>query len=106
MQTINLYKYNREGGGITVSPVKPNGEYFEMFRLVADEGKELTKDGVEFYPCVDVDSVDGWYEVDAPQNGNDRERITYNPKDTDLLQQYEEALNTLGVETEAADEAN
>lgn len=67
MQTITLYKYQRADGGTTVSTSKPNCDYTEMYRLVADEGKALTKDGVGLYPCVDTDTVDGWYEVDAPE---------------------------------------
>jgi hypothetical protein len=67
MQTIKLYKYKRAEGGITVSPNKPNTECTEMLRLVADEGKALTKDGKEFTPCADVDSADGWREVDDPE---------------------------------------
>lgn len=63
MQTVVLYKYMREDGGISTSPVKPNAEYTEMFRLVADDGKALTRDGVNLAPCVDTESVDGWYEV-------------------------------------------
>lgn len=70
MQTIILYKYSREDGGITTSPVKPDVAYTEMYRLVADEGKALTKDGVSFTSCTDVASVDGWYEVDAPDDGD------------------------------------
>lgn len=66
MQIINLYKYEREGGGITVSTVQPDCEYTEMFRLVADEGKMLTQDGENLTACTDVESIDGWYEVDAP----------------------------------------
>lgn len=67
MQTIILYKFKRADGGTTVSTSKPDGDYTEMYRLVADEGKALTKDGVDLYPCVDTDTVDGWYEVDAPE---------------------------------------
>jgi hypothetical protein len=66
MQIIPLYKYEREGGGITVSPTKPSGEYTEMYRLVADEGKALTN-GIIITPCVDVESVEGWSEIDAPE---------------------------------------
>lgn len=65
MQIIPLYKYEREGGGITVSPIKPNVEYTEMYRLVADEGKVLTN-GKDVAWCVDVESVDGWIEIDEP----------------------------------------
>lgn len=66
MQIITLYQYEREDGGVTVSPIKPDVEYTEMYRLVADEGKALTKDGVNTTPCTDVESVEGWYEVDEP----------------------------------------
>lgn len=35
--------------------------------LLADSGKLLTSDGGEtVYTCVDVDSVTGWTEIDAP----------------------------------------
>ena len=67
MQVIALYKYIRVDGGVTVSPIKPDCEYTEMYRLVADEGKVLTQDGVDTTICVDVESVEGWYEVDAPE---------------------------------------
>ena len=66
MQIINLYKYIREDGGTTVSPDKPNGEHSEMFRLVADEGKVLTNGEIETY-CTDVESVEGWSEIDEPK---------------------------------------
>mgnify|MGYP003291287599 CR=1 FL=1 len=67
MQIINLYKYVRKDGGTTFSPIKPDCEYTEMYRLVADEGMQLTKDGENFTTCVDTDSVDCWYEVECPE---------------------------------------
>ena len=68
MKVKTLYRTTRPDGGITVSPDKPdNGEYTEMFRLIADEGKLLTPNGIDTTPCVDVDFTDGWYEVDAPE---------------------------------------
>jgi hypothetical protein len=66
MQTITLYRYIREGGGVTVSPVMPECEYATIYRLVADEGRALTQDGTTTTCCADVISTDGWYEVDAP----------------------------------------
>lgn len=66
MQIITLYKYTRPDGGTTVSPVKPEGEYTEMYRLVADEGKALTNGEIITY-CADVESVEGWTEIDAPE---------------------------------------
>ena len=67
MQTITLYRYTRPDGGISVSPIKPNVEYTEMVRLVADEGKALT-DGTNTTTCIDVSSAEGWTEIDAPKD--------------------------------------
>ncbi len=66
MITKVLYKTVREDGGTTVSPEKPSDgvEYTESVRLIADEGKLLTLNGADTYPCVDAESADGWYEVD------------------------------------------
>lgn len=88
MQTITLYKYTREDGGVTVSPIKPEGECTEMYRLIADEGKALTKDGENFTACTDTDTADGWYEVDAPEEEAEDEATEAD---------YIEALEDLGV---------
>ena len=87
MQTINLYRYTRPDGGVTVSPVRPEGEYEPMYRLVADEGMALTKDGENLTSCADVESVEGWYEVEAPEGEATEE-------------DYLDALNKLGVKTD------
>lgn len=70
MQIINLYKYERADGGITVSPIKPDCEYTEMYRLVADEGKVLTN-GEIVTSCIDVESTEGWVEIDEPKEENE-----------------------------------
>ncbi len=68
MQVKTLYKTIRADDGVTVSPNKPeSGEYTEMYRLIADEGKLLTVNGSDTTPCVDVESAEGWYEVDAQE---------------------------------------
>lgn len=68
MQIKTLYRYKRADGGITISPDKPEGiEFSEKLRLIADEGKMLTTDGENLSPCVDVDDITGWYEVDSPE---------------------------------------
>ena len=59
-----LYCYEREEGKVTVSTEKPDCEYSLRFRLIADEGKELTKDGINFTTCIDIDDTQGWYEVE------------------------------------------
>lgn len=62
MKVKTLYKYTREDGGVTVSPEKPNCEYTELYRLIADEGMELVKDDIHTY-CIDTDNIEGWEEV-------------------------------------------
>lgn len=58
-----LYCYEREAGKITVSPEKPDCEYILRYRLIADDEKQLTQDGINFTTCIDVESTDGWYEI-------------------------------------------
>jgi hypothetical protein len=74
MQIINLYKYIRKDGGTTVSPVEPDCEYAEMFRLIADKGKVLVKGDI-LTSCTDVDSTEGWEEIDAPEELHEEEPI-------------------------------
>lgn len=66
MKIVSLYKYTRADGGTTISPAKPNPdtEYVEMFRLIADECKELMNGDVRT-PCIDVEHIEGWTEIDA-----------------------------------------
>lgn len=66
MEVKTLYRYERKGGGTTVSPVKPACEYTELYRLIADEGMELVKDGVHT-DCVDTDTLDGWAEIEKSE---------------------------------------
>lgn len=88
MQVINLFRYNRPDGGVTVSPVKPDGEYTELFRLVADEGMALT-DGNTVTTCIDTEDVTAWTEV--KDHGED-----YDPDEaTDA--DYQSALREMGV---------
>ena len=65
-----LYRYIRDDGGITISPIEPiDKEYDTLSRLIADEGKTLTKNGEDLTFCVDVENYEiaNWYEVDAPE---------------------------------------
>jgi hypothetical protein len=68
MKIIPLYRIKRPDGGVTDTPIKPDGKYTERVRLVAGKGKLITKDGVNFYTVKDENSADGWYEVDAPES--------------------------------------
>ena len=63
MQTISLYRYTRPDGGTTVSTVKPDADYTELFRLVADEGMALT-DGNTTTSCTDTADPSAWSEVE------------------------------------------
>lgn len=66
MTIINLYRYERDGGGTTVSPVKPEDkEYTIEYRLIADEGMILVKDDIRTQ-CIDVKDPEGWTEEVDP----------------------------------------
>ena len=61
------YRFLREDGGIIESPDKPDRENYTIrFRLIASDGKLLTDGTTETY-CIDVDSADGWSEIDDPE---------------------------------------
>lgn len=64
MQTITLYRYTRQDGGVTVSPEQPaEGTSYELrYRLIADEGCSLTN-GEIFTQCTDTATSDEWQEV-------------------------------------------
>lgn len=63
MRIKPLYRYRRADGKVVDSPIKPEGEYTARVRMIASEGKVLTKDEKTFYPMKDDDSTEGWYEV-------------------------------------------
>lgn len=69
MQTINLYRYTRPDGGVTVSTIQPDVEYTALYRLVADEGMLLT-DGITTTSCVDTTDTSIWSEIVDTSNGN------------------------------------
>ena len=85
MQKITLYRYTRPDGGVSVSPVKPDAEYTELFRLAADEGYVLT-DGNTTTHCIDTDSPEAWTEVEDTENPDEATEAD-----------YQDALREMGV---------
>jgi hypothetical protein len=69
MITKTLYRYV-SGNKIITSLTKPDVEYTEKYRLVADENKVLTKDDVNFYRVIDINTEElpQWKEIDKPEN--------------------------------------
>ena len=67
MQIKELYRYLREDGGTNISLNKPECEYTTLFRIIADEGKFITKDGENFCFVIDTNEKDVWYEVELPK---------------------------------------
>ena len=52
-----------------VKHVTGNGAERTFLRLYADDHKVLTNDdGKTVWNCVDVDSADGWIEIDLPED--------------------------------------
>lgn len=62
MQIKPLYKYARTDGGITITPIKPDVAHTQLYRLVAEDGGEITN-GEITTTCIDVESHDGWHDV-------------------------------------------
>lgn len=69
MQKIPLYRYIRADGGVTVSTDKPETEYIELTRLVADEGYILVNDDTYTF-CIDTDNPDLWIEKEDVEKLN------------------------------------
>ena len=69
MERKTLYRYLREDGGYTVSPVKPEGTaYSKRYRLIAEEGKAITN-GIDICAVIDVASrreCDLWQDCELP----------------------------------------
>lgn len=65
MKILKAYKYILNNHSV-VSINKPKTEYTTLYRLIAGEGKMLTLDGEHLTPVIDVESIEGWYEVDKP----------------------------------------
>lgn len=66
MKKVVYYKYLGTNGTIT-SPVHLEDIYFiRLYHLVADEGKQVTKDGKFFYKEVTIpeEELEEWSEVD------------------------------------------
>lgn len=66
MQIKTLYRFIRADGGTTVSPNAPYGDYTTLFRIIADEGMAVTKDGQSLYAVIDTEAIEGYYEVKNP----------------------------------------
>lgn len=67
MKKTVLYKYMGTNG-VIVSPIHLEDIYYiRLYRLIADEGKKVTKDGKFFYNEVTIPEEDLslWSEVDA-----------------------------------------
>ena len=70
MEIRTLYRYERETGKVTVSTVKPDCDYAEMYRIVADNNKVVTLDNENFYSVIDTEIKDGWIETIDPEELN------------------------------------
>lgn len=66
MKITTLYKYNRTDNKTTVSPIKPDCEYTEMYRLIAEEGGAIT-DGFIICGCVDTEDTSSWRDATAEE---------------------------------------
>lgn len=84
MQKITLYRYIRPDGGVSVSTVKPDAEYTEMTRLVADDGYILT-DGINYVGCTDTDNPSAWSEIEYTENQDELSDIEQKAHAYDIM---------------------
>ena len=87
MQTIPLYRYERDSGKITDSTIKPAVEYTEHYRLIAKEGFILTGGGDPAF-CIDTDEPEKWSELE----------FTPDEPEEATKEDYQNALTEFGVE--------
>lgn len=58
-----LYRYT-VGGKTTVSPTKPDADYTETYRVVAEDGMAIT-DGIMECECIDTDYPNDWHDCES-----------------------------------------
>jgi hypothetical protein len=66
MKKEKIYTYYGTNGSVTTSIRLPQvTSYTAAYQLIADKGKNLTKDGINFFVIkrVPLDEIDEWYEV-------------------------------------------
>ena len=69
MKRKTLYRYLREDGGYTISPVKPEGTAYTMrYRLIAEEGMAITNGEmtVGVIDLVHRKDCEAWTDCDLP----------------------------------------
>lgn len=67
MNKITLYRYQRDNGGFTISPEKPDKEYTTLTRLIADKDCALINEQGKKVISVDTERPEDWSEVSAPE---------------------------------------
>ena len=84
-----IYKY-KENNSTIVSPYKPNCEYEEMYRLIAQNENYLLTDYTIFTSCIDIPKKDLelWFEVD-------KDTLEKNETLESRVIKLEESINTL-----------
>ena len=96
MQIIPLYRYKHSEGHISVSPIKPEGAFTVLYRLVAEEGHLITN-GVVAAACMDVESAEGWTEIPEPEEEETIPGESYGEMIplTDLESAYRNGVNSI-----------
>lgn len=65
MQILSLYRYENHLGQLVISPREPIvTSYATLYRIIAEDGKMLTKDDINVTPVVDTYSTEEWREID------------------------------------------
>lgn len=65
MRVKKMFKYVGSNG-VVVTDVDLPMEKVIVNRLIADDGKLITNDETTYHSVIDVENIEGFYEVDAP----------------------------------------
>lgn len=84
MKILALYRFIRQDGGVTVSPIQPKGEYDIVYQVAADEGKALWRGDKHLYSIADLNNIDEWVEVE--KDADTKKLIKEKNKKKDTIQ--------------------
>lgn len=64
-----LYRKIKKNGIVSVSPIKTNDYDSTLYRLIADDGKELVCENIRAI-CIDTNNPEQWIEEDEVEKND------------------------------------
>ena len=77
-----IYRFYKDGSTI-VSPIKPDADYTETYRIIAEDGMAITNGSIEC-ECIDTDDTSAWHDCE-PTTMREEEKLAKVEKIHDIL---------------------